>query len=410
MILLTQNSSQPALACHRFVMQRGKHMKILFYDMGSYTHRDLLYYLKQAGHSCQTVYYHFPDKYEDDFFIHRFSGYLTENSYDLVISVNFFPLVAQLCHKYGLKYLSWCYDSPLEDRLKDYFSYETNYIFLFDRMEAAQYQAQGYTQVFHLPLAVNTKRLDTLRFTPAQTAAWQADVSFVGHLYESPLDTLLYPADSYVKGYIEGLLQAQLRIYGYYFLEEAVTDDLLNRLNESYRRIGQTTLSLNRRGLSYAIAAQITHLERTFLLEQMGGLYNTHFYSTVSYDFATPVKSCGPVKYHTEMPGVFRCSRLNLCPALKSIRSGIPLRSLDIMGAKGALLSNFQPELAEYFEDGTDLIMYESMEDAFAKADFYLNHEDLRREIAQNGYRRVCRDFAYPDRIREMFRTAQLSD
>ena len=383
-------------------------MKILFYDMGSYTCQDLLYYLKQAGHSCQTVYYHFRDKYEDDFFIHRFSKYLEENTYDAVISVNFFPLVAQLCHKYRLKYLAWCYDSPLEDRLKEYFSYETNYIFLFDRMEATQYQSQGYTQVFHLPLAVNTKRLDSLRFTPAQAAAWQADISFVGRLYDSPLDVLLYPADEYVKGYIEGLLQAQLRIYGYYFIEDMITDELVNRLNESFRQMGQTSVSLNRRGLSFAIATQITHLERTFLIEQMGELYNTRFYSTGSYAFSTPVKSCGPVKYHTEMPGVFRYSKLNLCPTLKSIQSGIPLRSLDILGAGGVLFSSFQPELAESFEDGKDVILYESMDDAFAKAEFYLSHEERRREIARNGHRRVCQDFSYPDRIWQMFETARL--
>lgn len=383
-------------------------MKILFYDMGSYTYQDFIYYLERAGHSCRTVYYHFADKFEDDFFLYRFSKYLTETSYDAVVSVNFFPLVAQLCHKYHIKYLSWCYDSPLEDRLKEYFSYETNYIFLFDRVEAAQYQAQGYPHVFHLPLAVNTERLDALTLPPSRSAAWQADVSFVGQLYDSPLDVLLYSADDYVKGYIEGLLQAQFRIYGYYFLENMITDDLLDRLNRSFRQLGQASVSLNRRGLSFAIASQITHLERTFLLEQMGELYRTCFYSTKPYPFTSAVKYCGPVKYHTEMPGVFRCSRLNLCPTLKSIQSGIPLRSLDIMGAGGVLFSNFQPELAEYFESGKDLILYESMEDAFAKADFYLKHEDLRKEIARSGYERVRQDFSYPDRIRQMFETAGL--
>lgn len=383
-------------------------MKILFYDMGSYTYQDFLYYLERGGHRCKTVYYHFPDKYEDDFFVHRFARYLTEDSYDAVVSVNFFPLVAQLCHKYHIKYLSWCYDSPLEERLKEYFSYETNYIFLFDHIEVAQYQAEGYTQVFHLPLAVNTGRLDALTYTPAQVACYRSDVSFVGHLYDSPLEALLYPADDYCKGFVEGLIQAQLRIYGYNFLDTLITDDFLERLNGAYKKMGQTAVALNRRGLSFAIASQITHLERTFLIEQMGELYDTRFYSTRPYAFATPVKSCGPVKYHTEMPGVFRYSRLNLCPTLRSIQSGIPLRSLDILGAGGVLLSNFQPELAEYFEDGRDVIMYESMEDAFAKADFYLKHEELREEIAANGYRRVREEFSYPDKIRQMFETAQL--
>ena len=117
-------------------------------------------------------------------------------------------------------------------------------------------------------------------------------------------------------------------------------------------------------------------------------------------------KLCGPVKYSDEMPCVFRYSKLNLCPTLKCIQSGIPLRALDIMGSRGVLLSNWQPELAEYFEDGKDCIMYESMEDALAKADFYLQHEDLRKQIAVNGYQKVKENFSYPQRIRTLFHTA----
>ena len=76
------------------------------------------------------------------------------------------------------------------------------------------------------------------------------------------------------------------------------------------------------------------------------------------------------------------------------------------MGAGGALLSNYQPELAAYFEDGKDLILYESMEDAIAKADFYLKHDELRRQIAANGFQKVKKEFSYPKRIEELFRVA----
>lgn len=380
-------------------------MKILFYDMGSYTWHDFLYHLKKAGHTCKTVYYHFPDKFEDDFFCERFAWYLTNDCYDAVVSVNFFPLVAKLCCENHIKYISWCYDSPLEEQLADYFDYETNYIFLFDKIEVLQYQSAGHTRIFHLPLAVHTDRLDALVFQPSQTAACSADISFVGNLYESPLKTLLYSAGDFIRGYVEGILQAQLRIYGSYILDELVTDELLNTVNASFKKIGQTGVSLNRRGLTYAIATEITHLERSFLLEQCGELWDTRFYASKSYNLKS-VKLCGPVKYSDEMPCVFRHSKLNLCPTLKCIQSGIPLRALDIMGSKGVLLSNWQPELAEYFEDGKACIMYESMEDAIAKADFYLKHEDLRRQIAVNGYQKVKEHFSYPQRIKTLFQTA----
>ena len=229
----------------------------------------------------------------------------------------------------------------------------------------------------------------------------------MGHLYDSPLETLLYPVDDFIKGYIEGILQAQLRIYGYYFLDELITDQLLDTINASFQKIGQTGVALNRRGLSFAVASRITQLERSFLLEQLGQLFDTRFYTTKSHSLKN-VKSCGPVKYGDEMPCIFRCSRLNLNPTLKCIQSGIPLRALDIMGAKGVLLSNYQPELAEYFENGKEVILYESMEDAIDKADFYLKHEEARISIALSGYRKVREFFSYSQRIQELFDIAQI--
>lgn len=384
-------------------------MKILFYDMGSYTYTDIKYHLEKMGHTCKTVFYHFADRFHDDFFCERFESYLKADDYDAVMSVNFFPLVAKLCNENHIKYISWSYDSPLAEGLSRYFGYETNYIFLFDRIEVEEYRAEGYDHVFHLPLAVNTVRLDSLQYSDTQIAHYGCDVSLIGHLYNSPLDTLLYSTDEYTRGYIEAILQTQLRVYGYYYVDDMISDELLQSINESFKKIGQYSVSLNRRGLSYAIASRITHMERSFLLEQMGELFDTRFYTTAPCEFDSPVKICGPVKYYTEMPAVFRYSRLNLNPTLKSIRSGIPLRALDIMGSGGVLFSNYQLELAEYFENERDVIMYESMEDAFSKADFYLKHDDLLKEIAQNGYKKVKEAFSYPDKLQEMFKTANLT-
>ena len=208
----------------------------------------------------------------------------------------------------------------------------------------------------------------------------------------------MYSSDDYIKGYIEGILQAQLRIYGYNFLDEVISDEILDSVNESFRRIGQNTVSLNHRGLAYAVATEITHLERSFLLEQFGELFDTRFFTTTTCALGN-VKICGPLKYMDEMPCVFRYSKLNLNPTLKCIQSGIPLRALDIMGARGGLLSNYQPELAEYFIDEEDCIMYSSMEDAVSKADFYLRNEDLRESIAIKGYQKTKELFTYPERI-----------
>ena len=91
---------------------------------------------------------------------------------------------------------------------------------------------------------------------------------------------------------------------------------------------------------------------------------------------------------------------------LKSIRSGIPLRALDIMACGGLLFSNYQLELAEAFEDGKELIMYNSIEDAIEKAIFYLQHEECLQLIAERGMQKVREAYTYPERLNKMLQIA----
>lgn len=379
-------------------------MNILFFDMGSYTYRDILTAFKKMGHNCRTVYYHFPDRYEDAFFEERLKEYLQKDFYDCVFSVNFFPLVAKVCDRCKVMYLSWSYDSPLDERLQDYFHYETNCIFLFDYLEAEEYQKKGYQNVFHLPLAVDTDRLDAMVYQQSIQEKYCSQLSFVGKMYDSPLDELLHPADDYCKGFIHGILQTQMQVYGYYFVEDLITETLLAEINRSYKKLGQKEVLLTKRGLSHAVAARITQIERTALLERANQRFDVRLYT---YRGATLPEGLplnyGPLKYYEEMPLVFRGSKLNLNITLKDIRSGIPLRALDIMGSRGALLSNYQPELAEQFEDGKDVILYDSLDDAMDKAEFYLRKEDLRERIALNGYQKVKEHFSYEKQLGKMF-------
>lgn len=375
-------------------------MKVLLFDMGSFTYQDIKQELERQGHAVEGMYYHFKDRYADQFFEERIRLELKRKIYDVVISVNFFPLIAVACYEEGIPYVSWSYDSPLDERLSEYFGYDTNRIFLFDREEVNDYNMRGFSNVMHLPLAINSKRLEANRF--ARDNKYKADISFVGKIYNSELDVLLYPADEYVKGYIEGLFQSQIRIYGCNFLEKSIPEDVINSLNESYARLGQNSVKLTRKGLAYAVYSQITHFERSFLLDEFAEIYDTHVYTADECKLSDKVKLHGPVKYFDEMNQVFISSKLNLCPTLKSIASGIPLRALDIMGVGGTLFSNYQPELAEYFVDGEDVIMYESIEDAFEKAAFYMENDEVRERIAIRGHERTTEMFDYKDRINSL--------
>lgn len=95
-----------------------------------------------------------------------------------------------------------------------------------------------------------------------------------------------------------------------------------------------------------------------------------------------------------------QCSKVNLNISLKTIRTGIPLRVLDILASGGFVISNFQEELAEYFRLGEEIITYGDIEELYYLVNYYLQHEEERKEIAARGLQRVKEDFRFEERMK----------
>ena len=102
------------------------------------------------------------------------------------------------------------------------------------------------------------------------------------------------------------------------------------------------------------------------------------------------------------MPVIFRKSKININSTLRTIKTGIPLRCLDIMGAGGFLLSNYQEDLCKYFQIGKEFEVYESREELVDKTEYYLKHEDERINIAINGWKKIQRLFRSDLRVYEI--------
>ncbi len=407
-------------------------MNILIFEWGSYTHKDILNAFNEKGFTCTVMKHRFEDVNRDDDFELEFGKCLDEGDFEFVYSTNFFPLVAGCCNLHNVKYISWSYDAPLDvPDIERTLGLPCNYAFMYDREQVNEYRNKGFDNVYHLPLAVNVKRLDSMYLSAAQRKKYGAQVSFVGNLYDSQMMNILGIMDDYHKGFLEAVMKAQSRIYGYYLVDDVLTDALMDDINSvvydktmEYRmgkdedkdagsREGHNegskitnVLHLSKEALSYAMAAQITREDRLLALKLLSGHFDVKLYSREENALLDRVTYMGMVDYDNEMPMVFKASDINLNMTLRCIRSGIPQRALDIMGAGGFLVSNYQPELAECFIDGEEMVMYESIEDMYAKVSYYLANADLRAEIAKRGHEKVSDLYRYEDRIDEMLKTA----
>ena len=264
----------------------------------------------------------------------------------------------------------------------------------------------GIATVQYLPLAANTERLDAMDSTERESAAFEYDISFVGSLYLEKgnyFDEIEPLLSAYEKGYLKALIAVQMKLQGYDLVRKMM-EPILNDLYRVYP-VGAMRDSLEPKGHFYEqfmIKRRITAIERLDILETISESHLVDLFTHIK-GFSKPgLREHGPVDYFSEMPLVFKQSRINLNVTLRSIRSGIPLRGFDVMGAGGFLLSNYQADFLDLFTPGEDFVYYENKKDLLQKIGYYLQHEEERKEIAGNGHDKVAAGHTYRHRVREM--------
>ncbi len=381
-------------------------MKILVYEWGAYLQYDLYALLHEKGIAFSTFLWKFENKNGDDAFESWFLKEIDLEQFDALLSVNYWPLLSKMCQAKGVKYIAWCYDAPLNvEKIEDTLANEVNYVFLFDRAQYIGYKDQGIDTVYHLPLGVNVTRYSKLSVSSAERQKYEAEVSFVGSLYESKIYAITAPLSEEIQAYINTLINTQLRLYGHYLFDEMISDEILQEINRQYKMAcSETMFQISKPALTFAMASEVTRKERMILLNLCAKRFDTKFYSYQNNELLGDVKMCPPIDYVTEMPKVFACTKINLNPSLKIIQSGIPLRVFDIMASGGFLLSNYQEEILELYEKEKDLVIYDSLEDAIEKVGFYLEQEGLRERIAKNGREKTLREYTLQKRFEKILK------
>lgn len=329
-----------------------------------------------------------------------------------VFSINFYPAIAEVCHLFKVLYLCWTVDSPVPELFSTAIKHDTNRIFLFDSAQYQDFAKYNPDNIYHLPLAADIERYDKVvaSITPSDRQKYACDISFIGSLYneKNPFKELSGLSD-YAKGYTDALTESALKIYGYNPVEPAMTEQLvkeIKNLAKNFFSLEKTVTNPDRYIAAHSyIGMQIAETERIRTLNTLASVFNVNLYTRSNTSDLVNVNVLGGANTLTEMPKIFHLSKINLNMTIKPIQNGLPLRIYDILGCGGFVMTNYQAELPEYFDIGVDLEAYGSMEELVDKCAYYLDHEDERKQIALNGYEKVCQMHTYKDRIKKMIET-----
>lgn len=388
-------------------------MHILMYRWKAYNYRDIEQTFRLLGHTVDNIEQELGSYDVSPEFEKVIEQKIRENHYDMVFTVNYFPLISNVCDRIGVKYVSWTCDNPLISMYHESVFHDCNYIFTFDKTNYLEFKGMGVKHIWYLPLAADTDRLDMVLEQADDLGKYRGDVAFVGSLYErNSYDKIKNRLPDYLRGYFDAVMEAQLNISGANIVEPLLTANILEQLQE-YFKLEKSEGSFSDLGLIFqttVLGFKIAEIERRRALIELSKHYKVNVYSNSDVSDLLRIQYCGSVDYWSEMPKVFRMSKINLNFTIPNIKSGIPLRIWDVLGCKGFLLTNYQAEIPYYFKEGEDLVCFDGVDDLREKVGYYLLHEEERLAIAENGYRKVKEENNYIKRIRTILETVARAD
>lgn len=399
-------------------------MHILMYRWKAYNYRDIEQTFLLLGHTVDNIEQELGSYDVSPEFERVIEEKIRGTHYDMVFTVNYFPLISNVCERTGVKYVSWTCDNPLISMYHESVFHDCNYIFTFDKTNYLEFREMGVKHIWYLPLAVDTERMDALLGVPEEVGRWKVaqdpemqkyrgDVAFVGSLYErNSYDKIKNRLPEYLRGYFDAVMEAQLNISGANIVEPMLTTNILEQLQE-YFQLEKSEGSFSDLGLIFqttVLGFKIAEIERRRALIELSKHYRVNVYSNSDVSDLLRIQYCGSVDYWSEMPKVFRMSKINLNFTIPNIKSGISLRIWDVLGCGGFLLTNYQAEIPYYFKEGEDLVCFDGLEDLCEKVGYYLEHEEERKRIAWNGYRKVREKHSYIERIRTILDTVAGED
>lgn len=407
-------------------------MEILFYRYNNICEPDIIQTFTDFGITVLTEEMEMTDKkVTPQRCAERITEWILSHPLAFVFSINFFPAISYTCNHFKVPYVCWSVDSPVPELFSNALKNEWNRIFLFDKAQYEFFRPLNPEHIFHLPLATNVKRWENviLNMTEEDFTKYGVDVSFVGSLYTDKCryDALLraqsdshisggkVPAISqYTRGFVDGLMEAQLRVYGHNLIADNLNDRVINEIADADPDFyeGSDTYTDTRRYLvaHQYIGMKLAALERERTLNRLAKHFHAVLYTNSDTSSLKNVDCRGGVKTLTEMPKVFHASKINLNMTMRPIETGLSLRVWDILGCGGFLITNYQAEIPDFFEIGKDLETYMSMEELEQKIQYYLTHEDERIEVAIRGYEKTAMHHTYEKRITEMLQILFSSD
>lgn len=386
-----------------------RELKILFIPGTGLQIGDVAVMLSAMGHDVECYLEPIESIAENEEHEETFDTYLRKNQFDFVLTHIFTGIVARLTAKNGVKLAVYGMDSPMyRTWRREILGYDNCYLFYFDKSECQKLKALGYKNVYHLPLAANFLESSALIITDEEINKYKCDISFIGGLYTKNV------YDDYVQDFPARFQEVFAAIMekcafcwdGNNRMESFLTKEIVELIKRLCPDVAEDMAYYDNMPEEYYLkqwffSRKLANIERTLLLNLLAERYDLHLY-TREKEIVPPNIKRFPEVYFDEACKIYYSSKINLNITLRSIESGVPLRIFDIMSVGGFVLSNWQEEMTELFEEDKEIVLFKTPEEMVEKIDYYLAHEKERIRIGYNAYQKVKNCYTYEHQVQKI--------
>jgi spore maturation protein CgeB len=320
---------------------------------------------------------------------------------DLALTVNHLGFDAEglmddLFTRLGLPAASWFVDSPVfilgsgqPSPLVSAFTWDCDYLDFL--------KGRGFRRVRHLPLAA-----DEELFRPAPSAP-ERPVAFVG-------DSLTGATEKYLgKLAVPGPSRPSFLKAIDARAEAFLADRALLPEPEPLARLAEARGLADRPDLLTDLQALVTwRASRKWRLDVLRGQNPDLLHAAGDSGWREllsdlpPDRLAPPLDYYNGLAAYYRASAVNLNITSAQMKTGLNQRVFDVPAAGAFLLTDCRDQLFGLFENGREVVTYQSPEEAARLAAWFAGRPKAREKIARAARARVLGGHLYRHRLAEL--------
>lgn len=384
-------------------------MRILFCEWGAPNEAVIAKTLRDLGHFVRELKMkELPQREVEEeviFLAHAANEYHAE----LYFTVDYFPNLAMAAKRAGILYYSWLFHLPQWNLYSYQAQLPCNRIFIFDKMQIKDLRQQNINTTQYISLPADKQILENaLEGAATKCYRFQGDVSYVGAVLDNGVNsgtkfTAEARNDERFAKLVEVIKEKKFS-YGNQVLYRGVPDDVIEFLSEETAGDKNNYFFARKEDIiiQSVLARKITAEERKTACRMLARKFDLKVYSESNLERYPEINNLGPVNMLKEAPLIYNQSKVNVYVAPRCIRSGIPQRVLEIIACRGFLITNYQEDLAQEFEEDREIVMFRNLDELVSKTAYYLTHEQERQEIIRAGYEKVLREYNYAEKLRKI--------